>query len=95
MVYIPFASLLGFQAALESFAPKSSVQEPAAITPLGTPETITPVTFINPKPRGGSWLDKDTGSGLGEPLNVSPSTPLPFVRLYVSLTTNSETKSNR
>ena len=92
MVYIPFASLLGFQAALESFAPKSPVQEPAAITPLEAPESITPVAFINPQPRGGSWLDKDTGSGLGEPLNVSFPTSL--FSLYVPLTTNSETGSH-
>jgi len=70
MVYIPFASFLGLQAALESFAPKSPVPEPAAITILEERESITPVAFINPQPRGGSWLDKDLGSGLGEPLNV-------------------------
>jgi len=90
MVYIPFASLLGIQAALESFVPKSPGQEPAVITRLEEPESITPVAFINPKPRGGSWLDKDLGSGLGEPLNVSP---LPHSLSFDhTVTTNSETK---
>ena len=62
-MYIPFASLLTLQAALESFGLKQHAQEP---------ESITPVHFINPKPGGGSFLDRDSG-GLGEPLNVSPS----------------------
>jgi len=70
MVYIPLASLFGLPAAFGSFAPKSPVPEPAAITVLEEAGFITPVDFINPQPRGGSWLDKDTGSGLGEPLNV-------------------------
>jgi len=62
-MYIPFASLLSFQAALESFGFNQPAQEP---------ESITPVHFINPKPGGGFFLDKDSG-GLGEPLNVSSS----------------------
>jgi len=62
-MYIPFASLLSLQAALESFG--LGLNQPAQ-----EPESITPVHFINPKPGGGSFLDKDSG-GLGEPLNVS------------------------
>jgi len=58
MVYIPFASLLGLQAMLEPLVHK----QPA-------PDALTPVSFINPKPGGGSFLDHDSG-GLGEPLNV-------------------------
>jgi len=62
MVYIPFASLLGLQAALDSFVePKQPVQDLASITGAG---------FINPTFGGGSLLDHDSGSGLGEPLNV-------------------------
>jgi len=57
MVYIPFASLLGLQAALKSFVPS----EPA--------HAGTPVHFIDPRLGGGSLLDHDSG-GLGEPLNV-------------------------
>ncbi len=65
MVYIPFASLLGLQAALDSFfEPKQPVQDIAS---------ITAADFINPTLGGGSLLDHDSGSGLGEPLNVSPS----------------------
>jgi len=63
MVYIPFASLLGIQAALDSFAPKT--QQPV----LGV-DSIAGVNFANPKAGGGTWLDKDANSGLGEPLNV-------------------------
>lgn len=63
VMYIPFASLLSIQAALESFGFDQPAQEP---------DSITPVHFINPKPGGGSFLDKDSG-GLGEPLNVSSS----------------------
>jgi len=62
MVYIPFASLLGLQAALDSFfEPKQPVQDIAS---------ITTADFINPTLGGGSLLDHDSGSGLGEPLNV-------------------------
>jgi len=62
MVYIPFASLLGLQAALDSFfEPKQPVQDIAS---------ITAADFINPTLGGGSLLDHDSGSGLGEPLNV-------------------------
>jgi len=32
---------------------------------------IDGVDFVDPKPGGGSLLDHDSGSGLGEPLNVS------------------------
>jgi len=68
MVYIPFASLLGLQAALDSlFEPKQPVQDIAS---------ITTADFINPTLGGGSLLDHDSGSGLGEPLNVSLSPPL-------------------
>ena len=63
VMYIPFASLLSLQAALESFGFKQPAQEPGS---------IIPVHFINPKPGGGSFLDRDSG-GLGEPLNVSSS----------------------
>ena len=73
MVYIPFASLLGIQAALDSFAPKTQ-------QPVQELDTATPVHFINPTPGGGSFLDKDWNSHLGEPLNVSlltsPRAPL-------------------
>jgi hypothetical protein len=57
MVYIPFASLLGLQAALNPFASKPEPLVSAA------------VPFVNPTIGGGSLLDKDSG-GLGEPLNV-------------------------
>jgi len=74
MVYIPFASLLGLQAALDSFfePPEQPVQDLASITGAG---------FINPTFGGGSLLDHDSGSGLGEPLNVSlsPLLPLPLL----------------
>jgi len=58
MVYIPFASLLGLQAALESFLPREPMSTSAA------------VDYIDPRVGGGSLLDHDSGSGLGEPLNV-------------------------
>ena len=32
---------------------------------------VRTVGYYNPKAKGGSWLNKDSGSGLGEPLNVS------------------------
>jgi hypothetical protein len=70
MVYIPFASLLGIQAALDSFAPKPE-------KPVLEADSVTLVDFANPKLAGGSWLDKDFNSGLGEPLNVSLSALLP------------------
>ncbi|KAI9511258.1 hypothetical protein F5148DRAFT_374026 [Russula earlei] len=60
MVYIPFASLLGLQALFESFAQS---RPELALT------SIAPVHYIDPRPGGGSLLDKDSG-GLGEPLNV-------------------------
>jgi hypothetical protein len=66
------------------------VPEPAAIKVLEEPQSVIP--FINPQPRGGSWLDKDTGSGLGEPLNVSPSNTPSFAIQCVPLATDPETK---
>jgi hypothetical protein len=63
-MYIPFTSLLGIQALLGSFAPKEPILEEG--------EAFTPVHFINPKPGGGSFLDR-VSNGLGEPLNVSLS----------------------
>jgi hypothetical protein len=72
MVYIPFASLLGIQAALDSFAPK-----PEKLVLELEADSVTLLEFANPKVAGGSWLDKDWNSGLGEPLNVSLSA-LPF-----------------
>ena len=72
MVYIPFASLLGLQAALEPLVLKRPVPDTTSIAGFD---------FIDPRPGGGSLLDHDSGSGLGEPLNVSfsspPSLPLP------------------
>lgn len=62
MVYIPFASLLGFQAALNPFASKAKPE-------LGPASVAVP--FVNPTLGGGSLLDHDSGSGLGEPLNVN------------------------
>lgn len=59
MVYIPFLSLLGFQAALNPFAPK----------PKQEPISTDAVPFVNPNLHGGSLLDM-TNTGLGEPLNV-------------------------
>ena len=60
-MYIPFASLLGLQAALEPLVHKQPAPEVAF---------IDGVDFADPRPGGGSLLDKDSG-GLGEPLNVS------------------------
>ncbi|KAH9049244.1 hypothetical protein EDB83DRAFT_1404655 [Lactarius deliciosus] len=59
MVYIPFLSLLGFQATLNPFAPK----------PKQEPISTDAVPFVNPNLHGGSLLDM-TNTGLGEPLNV-------------------------
>ncbi|KAH9024513.1 hypothetical protein EDB85DRAFT_2150473 [Lactarius pseudohatsudake] len=59
MVYIPFLSLLGFQASLNPFAPK----------PKQEPISTDAVPFVNPNLHGGSLLDM-TNTGLGEPLNV-------------------------
>jgi hypothetical protein len=64
MVYIPFASLLGFGAALEPLVLKQP-------TPLADCASLAGVPYTDPKIGGGSLLDHDTGSGLGEPLNVS------------------------
>ncbi|KAH9987858.1 hypothetical protein BJV77DRAFT_1173278 [Russula vinacea] len=61
MVYIPFASLLGLQAALEPLVLKQPVPDTTSIAGFD---------FIDPRPGGGSLLDHDSGSGLGEPLNV-------------------------
>jgi len=61
-MYIPFASLLGFGALLEPLV----IEQPAAETcslSTGTP-------YVNPTTGGGSLLDHDSGSGLGEPLNI-------------------------
>jgi hypothetical protein len=76
-MYIPFASLLGLQAALEPLVHKQLAPEAAF---------IDGVDFVDPRPGGGSLLDHDSGSGLGEPLNVSlpnsaalTSLPLPFL----------------
>ncbi len=60
-MYIPFASLLGLQAALEPLVHKQPAPENAF---------IDGVDFVDPRPGGGSLLDHDSG-GLGEPLNVS------------------------
>ncbi|KAI0253113.1 hypothetical protein BJV78DRAFT_241903 [Lactifluus subvellereus] len=60
MVYIPFASLLGLQAALNPFLSETKPESGLA--------SVT-VPFVNPTTGGGSLLDKDSG-GLGEPLNV-------------------------
>lgn len=70
MVYIPFVSLLGFQAALSPFTPKSKTE------PVST--NVGPaVPFVNPNLHGGSLLDlAPNTNGLGEPLNVSISQPL-------------------
>ncbi|KAI9449627.1 hypothetical protein BJY52DRAFT_228009 [Lactarius psammicola] len=65
MVYIPFLSLLGLQAALNPFASKSK-QEPIS---------TDAVPFVNPNLNGGSLLDR-TNNGLGEPLNVNIPSPL-------------------
>ncbi|KAF8495195.1 hypothetical protein F5888DRAFT_587323 [Russula emetica] len=60
-MYIPFASLLGLQAALEPLVHKQPAPE-AALIDGGD--------FVDPRPGGGSLLDHDSGSGLGEPLNI-------------------------
>jgi len=60
-MYIPFASLLGLQAALEPLVFKESVPDTAL---------IAGVDYVDPRPGGGTLLDHDSGSGLGEPLNV-------------------------
>jgi len=60
-MYIPFASLLGLQAALEPLVYKQAAAGAAF---------IDGVDFTDPRPGGGSLLDHDSG-GLGEPLNVS------------------------
>ena len=62
-MYIPFASLLGLQAALEPLVLKQPAPETAS---------LDGINFVDPRPGGGSLLDKDSG-GLGEPLNVSNS----------------------
>lgn len=59
-MYIPFASLLGLQAALEPLVHKQPAPEAAF---------IDGADFADPRPGGGSLLDHDSG-GLGEPLNV-------------------------
>jgi hypothetical protein len=61
LMYIPFASLLGLQAALEPLAVKQPAPETAS---------LDGINFVDPRPGGGSLLDHDSG-GLGEPLNVS------------------------
>ena len=68
MVYIPFASLLGLQAALQPLVHKQPAPEIALLS--GT-------SYYNPRQGGGSLLDHDSGSGLGEPLNVSISLLFP------------------
>ena len=60
-MYIPFASLLGFQAALEPLVHKQPAPEAVF---------IDGVDFVDPRLGSGSLLDHDSG-GLGEPLNVS------------------------
>ncbi len=62
-MYIPFASLLGLQAALEPLVHKQATPEIASAF-------IDGADFVDPRPGGGSLLDHDSG-GLGEPLNVS------------------------
>ena len=61
-MYIPFASLLGLQAALEPLVVNQPAPEAAS---------LDAINFVDPRPGGGSLLDHDSGSGLGEPLNVS------------------------
>ena len=68
MVYIPFMSLLGIQDMLGMFTPKTQL-------PVLKEDSVTPINFINPKPEGGSFLDKDTNSGLREPLSYLPCSP--------------------
>ena len=76
-MYIPFASLLGLQAALEPLVHKQPAPETAF---------IDGVDFVDPRIGGGSLLDHDS-KGLGEPLNVSFS-PLPFHPSLVEQTLN-------
>ena len=64
MVYIPFASLLGLQAALQPLVHKQPAPEIAL---------LEGASYYDPRNGGGSLLDHDSGSGLGEPLNVSIS----------------------
>ena len=63
-MYIPFASLLGFGAVLEPLVLEQPTPETCSISSAGVP-------YVNPTTGGGSLLDHDSGSGLGEPLNVS------------------------
>ena len=44
---------------------------PMGTMPISLDPLIQPVHFINPTDRDGSFLDRDSGSELGEPLNVS------------------------
>jgi hypothetical protein len=69
-MYFPFASLLGLQAALEPLVHKQPAPGREAVFTDG-------VDFVNPTLGGGSLLDHDSGSGLGEPLNVSILSTLP------------------
>ncbi|KAI0276126.1 hypothetical protein BGY98DRAFT_1098325 [Russula aff. rugulosa BPL654] len=62
-MYFPFASLLGLQAALEPLVHKQPAPGREAVF-------IDGVDFVDPTLGGGSLLDHDSGSGLGEPLNV-------------------------
>lgn len=64
MVYIPFASLLGLQAALQPLVHKQPAPEVAM---------LQGASYYDPRNKGGSLLDHDSGSGLGEPLNVNIS----------------------
>lgn len=61
-MYIPFASLLGLQVALEPLVHNVPALEAAL---------MDGADFVDPRLGGGSLLDHDSGSGLGEPLNVS------------------------
>jgi hypothetical protein len=63
-MYIPFASLLGLQAAIAPHVLKQPVCEPEIAS-------LNAINYANPTAGGGSLLDHDSGSGLGEPLNVS------------------------
>ena len=71
-MYIPFASLLGLQAALGPLVHKQPATEAVF---------INGVDFADPRNGGGSLLDHDSGSGLGEPLNVG----LSFFLFFLSL----------
>jgi hypothetical protein len=61
-MYIPFASLLGLKAALQPLVFNQPAPETAS---------LEAINFVDPRPGGGSLLDHDSGSGKGEPLNVS------------------------